>query len=90
MYFVYACKRKPFLRQYLRYYRLKDFFVIIDLFLTLQVMAITTKKMQTAEDFRDLHQLEKSFKHWRDYTVMKQIERKQNHITAIAHYDRYS
>ena len=53
-------------------------------------MAITTKKMQTAEDFRDLHQLEKSFKHWRDYTVMKQIERKQNHITAIAHYDRYS
>ena len=52
-------------------------------------MAIHTKKMQTAEDFRDLHQLEKSFKLWRDYTVMKQIERKQNQITAVAHYDRY-
>ena len=52
-------------------------------------MAISTKKMQSAEDFRDLHQLEKSFKLWRDYTVMKQIERKQNNITAVAHYDRY-
>ena len=45
--------------------------------------------MQTAEDFRDLHQLEKSFKLWRDYTVMKQIERKQNQITAVNHYERY-
>ena len=45
--------------------------------------------MQSAEDFRDLHQLEKSFKLWRDYTVMKQIERKQNNITAVSHYDRY-
>ena len=52
-------------------------------------MAISTKKMQTAEDFRDLHQLEKSFKLWRDYTVMKQIERKQKNITAVSHYDRY-
>merc|ERR1719367_1118095 len=53
------------------------------------IMAIHTKKMQTAEDFRDLHQLEKSFKLWRDYTVMKQIERKQNQITAVNHYDRH-
>ena len=52
-------------------------------------MAIHTKKMQTAEDFRDLHQMEKSFKLWRDYAVMKQIERKQNQITAVSHYDRY-
>ena len=46
--------------------------------------------MQTAEDFRDLHQLEKSFKFWRDYTVMKQVERKQNLIKSENHYDRYT
>ena len=40
---------------------------------------ITIRKMQTAEDFRDLHQMSTSFKVWRDYTVMKVIERKQNH-----------
>ena len=50
---------------------------------------ITIRKMQTAEDFRDLHQMSTSFKVWRDYTVMKVIERKQNHHKAEAHYRRY-
>ena len=47
------------------------------------------KKMQSAEDFRDLHQISTSFKLWREHTVTEAIERKEKNHKATSHNTRY-
>ena len=74
-------KRKVFMQQLIKCSEFKTFNIF-------QIRSITVKKMQTAEDFRDLHQLSNAFKVWRDYAVIKQIERKQNYLKAVTHHDR--
>ena len=55
----------------------------------IQIRGMAIKKLQTAEDYRDLRQLAHSFTAWRDHVVMKTIERKQNCNKAICHHNRY-
>ena len=47
------------------------------------------KKMQSAEDFYDLHHISISFKIWREHTILKAIERKEKNHKATSHNTRY-